>query len=285
MISALARLPDGSLELTINIPWKQVENTYQKILENLQKKATIDGFRPGKAPIKKVEEKIGKSTIYEQTLKDLLPEVYLEAVREQKITPILAPKTQLTSAEEGKDWQIKAITCELPKVSLGEYEKATRAALAGDKIWTPGKEVKKEDKAKDESQQLEKIFKALLETAKVTLPEILIEEEVNRMLSRLLDQTEKLGLTVEQYLTSVGKTSEQLRAEYRKQAEQTLKLELILSAIADDKKIVVSEAELQKMIDSLPDKEAKNRLTGDTQKAYLKQLLRKRSVIDHLLKL
>lgn len=284
MISALNRLPDGSIELTITIPWEKVNQTYQKTLTDLAKKTTVNGFRKGKAPLGKVEQQVGKAAIYEQVVRALIPEVYLEAIKEHKLSPILAPQTQLISAEEKKDWQVKVITCELPKVKLDEYEKAVKTALAGEKIWTPDKAGQKSDTAELETQCLEKIFKALLKTVNVSLPKILVEDEVNRRLSRLIDQTAKLGLTVEQYLTSTGKTTEEIRTEYRRQAEETLKLELILSAIADQKKITISDSEVEKMIQSLPGQE-KEKIDTPTQRAYIRQLLRKRQVIDNLLKL
>lgn len=248
MISALNRLSDGTIELTIIIPWKRVAGEYQ-----------------GKAPIKK-----------EEILKTLIPAVYIEALKEHNLKPIINPQITVISLQENKDWQIKATTCELPKVDLGDYREASRRALASEKIWTP---------AKDESVRLEKIFQSLLATAKVQIPEILIQEEVNRMLSRLIDQTGRLGLTVEQYLASIGKTSDQIRTEYRQQAQDSLKLELILAAIADEQKIEISDSEVQNLIQAAPDEETKKTLANPAQKAYIRQLLRKRQVIDNLNKL
>jgi len=283
MISALNKLGDGTLELTITIPWQRVNETYKESLNHLAEKVTIKGFRKGKAPSKIVEEKIGKQEIFEETLKEILPKIYLEAVKEHQIQPIVNPQITVNSLEENKDWQIKATTCELPKAELGSYKEDVKKALAAEKIWTPGKDQKVTEE--NESQKLEKIFKTLTQTVKISIPTILLEDEVNHMLSRLIDQTAKLGLTVEQYLTSVNKTTEQIKKEYQNQAEETLKLELILSAIADEEKIQVTDDEIQKMIEVIPDQQTKESFQTPEQKVYLKQLLRKRHVIDNLAKL
>lgn len=286
MISALNRLFDGTIELTITIPWKKVAEEYQKSLAKLGVDITIKGFRKGKAPIKKVEENLGKSAIYEEILKTLIPVVYIEALKEHNLKPIINPQITVVSLQENKDWQIKATTCELPKVDLDDYREAIRKILASEKIWTPVKDKTKPPlDQKDESVRLEKIFQSLLATAKVQIPEILIQDEINRMLSRLIDQTGRLGLTVEQYLTSIGKTSDQIRTEYQQQARDSLKLELILAAIADEQKIETSEEEVQKLIQAVPDEETKKSLDNQAQKAYIRQLLRKRKVIDNLSKL
>lgn len=283
MISALNRLEDGTLELTITIPWKMVTEAYQESLKNLAEKATIKGFRKGKAPLKIVEEKLGKQEIYEEVLKDILPKVYLEAIKEHDLRPVVNPKITVISLEDKKDWQVKATTCELPKIELGDYKEAVKKTLSSEKIWVPGKD--KEPAKEDENQRLEKIFQTLLGNTKIKLPAILLEEEVNRMLSRLIDQTARLGLTVEQYLSSAGKTTETIKREYQDQAKQTLKLELILSEIANQEKVEVKEEEINKMIEAIPDQELKKSFDSQEQRAYVKQLLRKRQVIDNLSKL
>jgi len=283
MISALNRLEDSTLELTITIPWKMITETYQESLKNLAEKATIKGFRKGKAPLKIVEEKLGKQEIYEEVLKDILPKVYLEAVKEHDLRPVVNPQITVISLEDKKDWQVKATTCELPKIELRDYKEAVKKALSSEKIWVPGKD--KEPAKEDENQRLEKIFQTLLENTKIKLPAILLQEEVNRMLSRLIDQTARLGLTVEQYLASAGKTTETVKKEYQDQAEQTLKLELILSEIANQEKVEVKEEDIDKMIEAIPDQELKKSFDSQEQRAYVRQLLRKRQVIDNLSKL
>jgi len=286
MISAINKLPDGTIELAITVPWKRVHNSYQKTLTDLTQKSQLKGFRKGKAPKKIVEEQLGKSAIYEEVLKTLVPHVYVEAVKEQKIKPIVNPQIKVISLEEKKDWQIQATTCELPQVKLEDYKGEVKKALAAEKIWVPGKD---EEKTKTDQttqeQRMQKVFATLLKTVKVQIPAILIQQEVERMLSRLIDQTSRLGLTVEQYLASIGKTSDQLRTEYRQQAEESLKLELVLSKIADDQKVEIKEEEVEKMIKATPDEKTRKGLDTPAQRAYIRQLLRKRAVVDFLSKL
>jgi trigger factor len=283
MISALNKLPDGTLELTITIPWAKVSEAYQKVLADSASEMTIKGFRKGKAPLKTVEEKLGKQHLLEETLKEVLPQIYLEAVKEHSLKPVVNPQITVTALEENKDWQIKATTCELPKVDLGDYKDYVKKALSTEKIWVPGKDKKPEPE--NENERIDKIFKALLENTKVNLPEILIQDEINRMLSRLIDQTARLGLTVEQYLASTGKTTEQIKNEYQSQAQETIKLELVLSSIADEEKIQITDDEVQKMIEAIPEEQTRKSFQTPEQKVYIIQLLRKRRVIDNLTKL
>ncbi|PIS14377.1 hypothetical protein COT64_02975 [Candidatus Shapirobacteria bacterium CG09_land_8_20_14_0_10_39_12] len=283
MISALNRLADGTIEITITIPKGRVAAAYQKTLQALVKEVQVKGFRRGKAPLARAEKEIPKTTVYEEVLKALIPEVYLESVKEHNLKPIINPRVTIVSLEEAKDWQIKATTCELPHIDLNDYKEAVSKNFAAEKIWVPGKD--KAAAPKDDNQHLEKIFQTLVATVKIQVPEILIQDEVDRMLSRLLDQTNQLGITVEQYLASSNKTKDQLKAEYHQEAEKSLKLEFILGAIADSEKIAVPEAEVDKMIAAVPDEKSRQAFTDPGQRAYIRQLLRKRQVIDNLSKL
>ena len=284
MISALNKLPDGTIEITINIPWKRVLTAYQKKLEQLAKVIDVKGFRKGKAPVKMAEKQLNKTTVYQEILKEIIPDLYLEAVKEHKLKPIVNPQISVVSLEENKDWQIKATTCEIPEIKVGKYKEEIKKVLASDKIWVPGEDKEKQTQ-ETETKKLDKIFKTLIESIKFKVPEILIQEEANKMLSKLIDQTNQLGLTLEQYLASSGKTSDQIKKEYQNQAAQTIKLELILSKIADEEKIKVTDDQVEQMIKSIPEKETQESFKNEAQKAYIRQILRKRQVIDNFSKL
>ena len=278
-------LPDKSFELTLTLPWSKVQKTYQQLLKKTASQITLKGFRKGKAPLDLVEKSIDTNRLYQQVIQQLLPQAFAEAVKKLKLKPAVSPKIEVVSLEKGKDWVFKAISCELPTVSLGDYKKLVRSALAPAKIWTPGKDGDEEKPKQSQSQKLSLIFKALLENIKLTLPQILVEESLNQRLARLLADLEKLGLTLDQYLASVGKTHQQLRANYQKEVENTLKLDLILQAIADDCQITVSDKELEKVIAASPDAQSKKAFSQPSQKAYLKTLIRKQKAIDYLLSL
>ena len=129
------------------------------------------------------------------------------------------------------------------------------------------------------------IVKALLDAISIDLPQLLIESERQRLLSRLLQDAQKLGLTIDQYAASLNKTVDQLKQEQELSAQQTIKMELILQAIADDQKIKATDAEIDKMINDAKDEKLKKQLQTPAEKAYLNSVLRKRKTIDYLLSL
>lgn len=270
MNSSVQRFPNGTIEVTITIPWADINNLYQEIVKKQKEETELPGFRKGKAPDTLVEEKIDKTKVYEEVLKDLLPKVYNQAITDQKLRPIITPKIELKDATENKDWVIIARTCERPELSLGDYKTAVSGLK--NKILKPGEEPKK--------PTLDEILAALFGVTTVTLPDLLIDHEVNRLLSELIDQTKKLGLSVDQYLASTGRNAESIRKEYEKQAKRTLSLEFALEALADKEGILVSDDDIEKVIQTGKTDEEKAALVKE--KYYLASVLRRQKTLDFL---
>ncbi len=299
MISTVNRIPDSTVELTITVPWTDVNKTYETVVSEAVKNAEVSGFRKGKAPRDIVEKNLDKTKLYEEVLKILIPQSYNQAVTEHKLTPIISPKVELKEANEGKDWVIRVLTCEKPPVTLGDYTKAirdlkarldsARLASKGKKIWTPGTDLSAQaGPKKDEANQgaggqkptLDELLHALYSAVTMTLPALLIEHEANRLLSDLIDQTKKLGLSVEQYLASTNRTADSVRHEYEEQAKRTLTLEFALEEIADKEGILVSDDDIDAVINTAKSDEEKKALTS--QRYYLASILRRQKTLDTL---
>jgi len=291
LTSKLSWLPKKAFELEFSLPWDKIEEKYQQILKQKAEQIEIKGFRKGKAPLNLVEKKVNKQKIYQQVLEKLLPETYQKAVKKHNLQPIMHPRIQPIKTPQGKKWHFKVVSCEAPEIKLGDYQKEVKGALAKEKIWTPDKGTEDKDKDKEDKskenydKKIKMASRALLENVEVEIADILIEEEVNKMVSRLFDQLKQLGLTVEQYLSSKNLNKQKLREKYRQQAEQTLKLEFILQAIIRDRKIQVKKEEIDKMIDSTPDKKIQKKLDTPAQRLYISSILAKRKVLDYLLSL
>jgi len=281
MISTNHKTDDGTIELTITIPWKEIQDMYEVVVKETASATEVAGFRKGKAPKQIVEENIDKTKTYEETIKRLVPKAYTEAVTEHKIAPIMMPQIELKSAEEGKDWVVSAKTCERPSITLKDYKKAVSDLKSAKtpKIIVPGKEAPADEKAKGPS--VDEVLDALLLTVEAKLPEILLEHEVTHQLSQLVDQTKKLGLTVEQYLASTGKTADSVKADYRTQAAKNLTLEFGLEAIADKENVTVSDDEVNKLLATAKSEEERKSLEG--QRYYLTSLIRRQKTLDGLM--
>ncbi len=284
--TVVAKQDDGTIQITFTIPFEIVDLERQASLKEYAKEMEIPGFRKGMAPIEKVAEKVPGESLIEHTLRHILPRALADAIVKHNIKPAIYPKFELVSAKEGENWEVKAVTCELPEVELGDYKKGVTGALRAKNLWTPasakataGKPVG--EPTKEEKEQ--EVIKTLLETVKVKIPNVLIEEEVNARLASLLERIEKLGLSLESYLSSIGKNPESLREEYALQAQNTIVLDLALEKIAQNEKITVEEPKIDEMVKATsPDPKVQERLNTPDQRRLIAGVLRRRAALDYL---
>lgn len=288
MISAMQKEPNGTIRLTITIPSSDVKKTWDEVVDEAVKNAELPGFRKGKAPKNLVEEKADREKIREEVLKKLLPLAYTQAIKTHEIKPIINPKIHVEKIEdpqtlseqsESKGWQFTALTCEQPAIKLNNYKDKIKSITAKSKIVIPGKPFG-EAQGKEQEVKFEDIVKALLESVTALIPEILVDNETDRLLSQTLEDVKKLGLTLDQYLTSTGKNPQILREEYRKKAENDIKLEFALQKIAEEEKITVEEKEISEAILAAKTEDEKKNL--ESNRYLLASILRQQKTLDFL---
>ena len=97
--------------------WVELQN---KAFEKLNKKANIDGFRPGKAPRDIFEKKYGKQEIVLEAADEATNKEYKRLLGENKIIPIIEPKVELIKCDSDT-LEVKFTFITDPEVTLGEY--------------------------------------------------------------------------------------------------------------------------------------------------------------------
>jgi trigger factor len=286
---SLKKLPKNTTEIKVNIPKEEISGAYERAADALAQDLEVEGFRKGKAPKDLARKHLSKEKVYNKLVQDLLSLIYQEIVTVEKLQPIVSPRLDLEQAKENEDWIVLFKVAERPTVELGEYKKKiqdVKASKKVDEIWVPGKEEKPEDeKAKAQKQQLllNDILNEILKTVKVDISDIIIEEEMNTRLTRLVDDVQKIGMTMESYLKSKNLSEEDLQNQYRREIEDTHKIEFAINAIADAEKIEVEEKELANLFGSIKDEREKQMVAQNAY--YYAALLRKQKTLDFLLNL
>jgi len=273
-----------NVKFTLTIPWAVVQKGYQKALQTFTKVIEIKGFRKGKAPAKLVEEKVGKTKIYQETVSLVLSPAYTEIIQKKSYKPITEPHIHPTSMDENKDWVFEVEIAEYPEVKLGNYLDIVKTIKAKNTIWTPGKDKEKAEEKTDD-QKLREIFHALLEKITVRIPELLIREEVNHSLSRLLQQLDRLHVTLDDYLKSVQKTADQLRQDFAVNGLTTLQVEFILTEIARDQKLEVHEKEIDEVVAAILDENVRKANQTPRQRSLIASTLLRQKTVGWLLTL
>lgn len=96
-----------------------------------------------------------------------------------------------------------------------------------------------------ESQLEQEIFDEILKLGEVEVPDILVDDELNRILIRLNNELEKQGKTLEAFLEEEKTTLDGLKDKWREQATKNVKISLIMDTIGRAEKIQVTKEELE----------------------------------------
>jgi FKBP-type peptidyl-prolyl cis-trans isomerase (trigger factor) len=112
---------------------------------------------------------------------------------------------------------------------------------------------------------------------------MIVESELNHRLSKLVDDVQKIGLTVDQYLKSKNLTMDTVKENFKREIEDTYKLEFLLSEVADKEGIKVEQSEIDKLFVNIKDEKEKQFAMQNSY--YYASVLRKQKTIDFLLAL
>jgi trigger factor len=105
--------------LRIELEKPEVDKSLEQAYRRLVSKAKIPGFRQGKAPRAVLERYIGKESLMEDALNELLPDVYQQALKEQQIEAIASPEIEVVQTEPVV---FTAVVPLKPTVELGDYK-------------------------------------------------------------------------------------------------------------------------------------------------------------------
>ena len=131
----------------------------------------------------------------------------------------------------------------------------------------------------------EAILQEVEKVTTVELPDILIQDELNRMLVSLQRRVADMGLLLEDYLKGQGKTLEQIKNEWMPQAERNVKMELGLAEIARQENVTITDQELQAEVDKIQDQRVKKQFEAQEPRLHLRHALRQTRTLDLLKKM
>ena len=107
----------------------------------------------------------------------------------------------------------------------------------------------KQKKVKDKKKA--EIMEELIKSSKISLPNIMVDGELDKMIAQFKDDVMRAGGTFEEYLKHIKKTEEDVRNEWRTDAEKRAKSQLILNKIAAEEKIIAPKEEVDTQVKHL----------------------------------
>ena len=265
------KIEQNKRALSIEVSGELVNKKFEEIYARIAKEAKIPGFRPGKAP-RDILQKHYSAAAHQEVLKGLIPEVYGKAVESEKLDVIELPEisdVKLTpdalsftaTVELKPEIEVKGykgikieykdieVTAEQVKAKLEALKESRKIENIDDafarSLGYPG--VAQLEKAlqaqiylqKENEQRIkteQEIIKHLTKTD-FRMPVSLVERQLKEMVGQAKMDLALKGVAQEEIEHHQDKLNEQLKPE----AEQRVKVYLLLEAIAKKENIALDE--------------------------------------------
>lgn len=292
--------PNTVLELTLK--WSEVEPVYKTVLTTLSKRVKSPGFRKGKVPPQVAESIIGQETLREETAKKLLPAAYETLIKDSKKQPLSQPEFQAKKIDLNADWEFNVIIAEKPTLELKDYKKVIKQAKDEAKKTFEKEQKEKKAKKDDKTQtatttpqqpelnekdvQLQAAFRTMMLTYKPQVPELLVKQETRFELEEFVQSLDQVNVGLDEYLQRRQMTFDQLTNEIATQALSRLQLDFLYSALIEDQKMTVTEADLDEFTAKITDEKEREKRRKDPEYIrYITPMILRQKVSEYLLSL
>jgi len=197
-------------------------------------------------------------------------EEYIDYIRTQRAQA--AAKAEQKTFDTEKD-ELPAFDDEFVK-TLGAFESVDDFK----KKLLENMEAEKKQKVL-EKRRLQIIEKIIDET-KTDVPDIMIEEELERMFAKFRHDIQNFKMDVDEYLKELKKTTDDLKKEWRPDAVKRVKMQLVLPTIAAQEKIKADEAAIEKELEHILEHDAS--IDASQARPYIANVLMNEAVFTFL---
>lgn len=132
MQSQIKKQPNSSIELKVEVTAREMVSYFQKALEKIRQDFALEGFRKGYVPEEIILQKVGRPAVEAESVDLAVQQSYIEAIRENKISPVAPPKIEIkkfavVASEEDKEnkediaLEYSAVVDVFPEIEIKDY--------------------------------------------------------------------------------------------------------------------------------------------------------------------
>ncbi|QDQ98059.1 trigger factor [Tomitella fengzijianii] len=121
MKSTVEQLSPTRVRINVEVPFEELKPDFDAVYRQLAQQVRVPGFRPGKAPAKIIETRVGRGAVIEQVLQNAVPGRYTEAVTTNDIKAISQPEIEVTNIEDGDHVEFTAEVDVRPEIDLPDF--------------------------------------------------------------------------------------------------------------------------------------------------------------------
>ncbi|GAA4416463.1 trigger factor [Actinokineospora soli] len=122
MKSTVEQLSPTRVRINVEVPFDELKPNFDRAYRKLAGQIRIPGFRPGKAPARVIESRVGRAPILDEVVNEAIPAKYMEALTAGQIKALGQPDIELTKLEDGASLEFTAEVDVRPEIDVPAYD-------------------------------------------------------------------------------------------------------------------------------------------------------------------
>ena len=118
MKSTVEQLSPTRVKLNVEVPFDELKPNFDRAYRKLAQQVRIPGFRPGKAPARILETRLGRGVVLDEVVNEAIPAKYSEAVTAEEVRPLGRPDIEVTELKDGEQLAFTAEVDVRPSIEL-----------------------------------------------------------------------------------------------------------------------------------------------------------------------
>jgi trigger factor len=119
--STVEQLSPTRVRINVEVPFDELKASFDRAYRKLAKQVKIPGFRPGKAPARVLESRLGRGVVLDEVVNEAIPAKYLEAVNGGEVRTLGRPDIEVTKIEDGESLSFSAEVDVRPEFTLPAF--------------------------------------------------------------------------------------------------------------------------------------------------------------------
>ena len=180
---------------------------------------------------------------------------------DEKDVKVTFPKDYHAEDLKGKDAVFKVKVHEVKEVHIPDIDEDFFADLGMEGVDTKealeaqiSESIITRKEAEFENKYIDELLEKAAENTEVEIPEVMIDEELDRMIRQYGEHLQMQGLTLEQFYKFTNSDEMALRDQMREEATKRITYRLMLEEIAKEEKIEISDKEAEEEADKMAEK-------------------------------
>jgi trigger factor len=123
--SAVETLSPTRAKLTVEVPFEELKPSLDKAYKTIAQQINVPGFRRGKVPPMVIDRQVGRGTVLQEAINEIVPLKYVEALQSHDLQPLAQPEVEVTRIDDNEAIEFTAEVDIRPEITVPDWHGLT----------------------------------------------------------------------------------------------------------------------------------------------------------------